>query len=260
MKDPFVIAPIPWLAELVRPWCDRLNMPTLPLHIHEVVISALLYSIIFWPLSPFLSKLVVPHHYSKLSRKTRLNWDAHVVSMVQSCLINGLSIWVICVDDERWNMDWQERVWGYTGANAMIQALASGYFVWDLFVTSFNVDVFGVGTLAHAISALLAYSLGFVRENPLSLSVCCSSANFVVLVAPLRQLLLAHLHPLGTVDSFSQHSLVHGQGEHDGKSRSALQRCHAFVRVLHLSAGVRYLSLLLCYDGHTTGRANITKP
>lgn len=162
MQDPFAIPPAPWLAELVRPWCERLKLTTLPLHIHEVVAAALLYSVIFWPVSPIISKLLTGDHYSKLSRKKRLNWDAHVVSMVQSCLINGLAIWVIFVDNERWNMDWEERIWGYTGASAMIQALAAGYFVWDLFVTSFNLDVFGIGTLAHAIAALLVYALGFV--------------------------------------------------------------------------------------------------
>jgi len=58
-------------------------------------------------------------------------------------------------------MDWEERVWGYTGAAAMVQALAAGYFLWDLIVTGLNLDVFGLGTLAHAVAALLVYTLGF---------------------------------------------------------------------------------------------------
>lgn len=161
MRDPFIVAPIPWLADLVQPWCDRLKLTTLPLHIHEVVISALLYSVVFWPISPLISNYLAPEHYPKLSRKKRLNWDAHVVSMVQSCLINALAIWVLFADGERAAMGWEERIWGYTGASAMIQAMAAGYFVWDLVVTSFNLDVFGIGTLAHAIAALLVYALGF---------------------------------------------------------------------------------------------------
>ncbi|TQS33129.1 hypothetical protein Golomagni_06536 [Golovinomyces magnicellulatus] len=159
MRDPFIVAPIPWLADLVQPWCDRLKLTTLPLHIHEVVISALLYSVVFWPISPLISNYLAPEHYPKLSRKKRLNWDAHVVSMVQSCLINALAIWVLFAEGERAAMGWEER--GYTGASAMIQAMAAGYFVWDLVVTSFNLDVFGIGTLAHAIAALLVYALGF---------------------------------------------------------------------------------------------------
>lgn len=162
MKDPFPISPFPWLSQLVQPWANYFNLPTLPLHVHEVALAALLYSVIFWPISPLVSNLLAPQHYSQLSRKKRLNWDAHVVSMVQSCLINAVALWVIWADDERRQMTWEERIWGYTGACAMVQALASGYFVWDLVVTSFHLDVFGLGTLAHAISALIVYSLGFV--------------------------------------------------------------------------------------------------
>lgn len=162
MKDPFFLPPVPWLAEKAQPWADLFDLPSLPLHIHEVLAAALLYSVVFWPISPWISNLLAPEHYSKLPRKRRLNWDAHVVSMVQSCLINGLAIWVMFTDNEIKNMTWEERIWGYTGAAGFIQALAAGYFLWDLIVTSLNLDVFGLGTLAHAIAALLVYSLGFV--------------------------------------------------------------------------------------------------
>ena len=162
MKDPFFLAPVPWLSEKVQPWADFLDLPTLPLHIHEVVAAALLYTVVFYPFSPWISNLLAPEHYSKLPRKRQLNWDAHVVSMVQSVLINALALWVMFVDEERKQMDWQERVWGYTGAAGLIQAFAAGYFVWDLIVTSLNLDVFGLGTLAHAIAALVVYSFGFV--------------------------------------------------------------------------------------------------
>ncbi|KAM0563799.1 hypothetical protein ACHAPJ_000005 [Fusarium lateritium] len=161
MKDPFPFPPVAWLSEKTQPWADYFDLPTLPLHIHEVFAAALLYSVVFWPISPWISNLLAPEHYSKLSRKRRLNWDAHVVSMVQSCLINGLAIWVMFADTELSNMDWEERIWGYTGGAGFIQALAAGYFLWDLVVTSLNLDVFGLGTLAHAVAALLVYSLGF---------------------------------------------------------------------------------------------------
>ncbi|RCI14874.1 hypothetical protein L249_7047 [Ophiocordyceps polyrhachis-furcata BCC 54312] len=163
MRDPFFIAPIPWLSELARPLCELLNLPSLPLHIHEVLAAAFFYSLIFYPVSPVLSSLLAPRHYAELPRKKRLSWDAHVVSMIQSTLINVLAAWVIFADDERRLMSWEERVWGYTGAAGMIQALAAGYFVWDLAVTCRNIDVFGLGTLAHALAALLVYFLGFQR-------------------------------------------------------------------------------------------------
>lgn len=55
-----------------------------------------------------------------------------------------------------------ERVWGYTGAAGMIQGMAAGYFLWDLVVTLQNVRLFGFGMLAHATSALIVFSFGFV--------------------------------------------------------------------------------------------------
>lgn len=165
MKDPFFVKPIPWLVDLAQPLCDRVGLPALSLHIHEILLGALFYSVIFYPVSPILSRILAPNHYARLPRKRRLNWDAHVVSMIQSMLINGLAIWVMMTDRERAAMTWEERIWGYTGGTSMIQGLAAGYFVWDLVVTSLNLDVFGLGTLAHAVAALLVFLFGFVRHH-----------------------------------------------------------------------------------------------
>jgi len=161
MRDPFPFSPIPALSKASEPLAKLLAFPTLPLHIHEVLASALFYTFVQMVVSPILSNWLVPQHYPK-SRGKRINWDAHVVSLIQSTLINGLSLWVIFVDDERKNMNFEERVWGYTGASGMIQAMACGYFVWDLMVTLLHLDVFGLGLLAHAVSALAVYSFGFV--------------------------------------------------------------------------------------------------
>ncbi|TGJ78113.1 hypothetical protein E0Z10_g10652 [Xylaria hypoxylon] len=161
MKDPFPIPPIPALSAAVQPWADYFNLPTLPLHIHEIVIIAAFYEFIRSVVSPVLSNRLFPAQYNALSKSKKLNWDVHVVSLVQSTTINALALWVMYVDEERKQMDWQERLWGYSGGAAMIQALAAGYFLWDFFVTAANVNVFGLGMLAHAISALLVYSFGF---------------------------------------------------------------------------------------------------
>ncbi|KAI1180550.1 TLC domain-containing protein [Nemania sp. FL0916] len=161
MKDPFPIPPIPALSKAVQPWADYFDLPTLPLHVHEIVLTAAFYEFIRSVISPALSTRLFPAQYGALSRGKKLNWDVHVVSFVQSTTISVLALWVMFVDEERRQMDWEERLWGYSGAAAMIQALAAGYFLWDLFVTAANVNLFGLGMLAHAISALLVYSFGF---------------------------------------------------------------------------------------------------
>lgn len=162
MHDPFPIPPIPALSRAVQPFADYFGLVTLPLHIHEIILAACLYQFVFAVVAPNVSNALVPVKYNALSKNRRMNWNVHVVSFVQSSMINVLALWVMFTDDERWDMDQQERVYGYTGGCAMIQALATGYFLWDLLITLSNVPVFGVGMLAHAISALLVYSFGYV--------------------------------------------------------------------------------------------------
>ncbi|KIV79683.1 hypothetical protein PV11_07230 [Exophiala sideris] len=162
MIDPLPPPP-PWLVSLVKPYCDALYLPTLPYHIHEVLFAFVLYQTTQSIFSPVLSTVLFPDIYPKLSRRTRINWDVHVVSLLQSCLINTLALWVMFTDEERYDMQRSpiERIYGYTGGCGLIQALATGYFMWDLAVSARNYSVFGPGILAHAVTALSVFSLGF---------------------------------------------------------------------------------------------------
>jgi hypothetical protein len=164
MHDPFPFGSPKFLQTLISPLTSYLNLPTLNIHIHEVLLAFTFYHLTCTVFSPVLSNLLFPKIYPNLSKKTKLNWDVHVVSLVQSTLINSLALWIMWVDEERWNMGWRERVWGYTGAAGMIQGFATGYFLWDLVVSAQNVGIFGWGLLAHAVSALWVFSLGFVSH------------------------------------------------------------------------------------------------
>lgn len=170
MLDPLGSPPA-WLRDFAEPFALKLGSPTLSEHAHEVVLAFAFYQFTHSFLSPWLSPILAPQSYPKLSARTKVNWDIHVVSLVQSVLINALALWVMYVDEERWSMSSAERVFGYTGACGLIQALAVGYFVYDLIVSAVYIKLFGVGMLFHAISALWVFSLGFV-----SLTSCRSSA------------------------------------------------------------------------------------
>ncbi|CAI6315193.1 unnamed protein product [Periconia digitata] len=161
MHDPFPITPPAWFSKIVQPVADSLSFQTLPLHAHEVLFAFCLYHSIFQYFAPFISNLLIPQTYANFSAKTRLSWNVHIVSLSQSTLICALSLWVMQKDGVRSDMDWTERVYGYTGASGLIQAFAGGYFVWDLAITVQNLSVFGPGMLAHAVSALFVFSLGF---------------------------------------------------------------------------------------------------
>lgn len=163
MHDP--IPGIPWLAEAVTPFSKLTGLTTLPLHIHEVAASFVTYTFINKIVAPRASTYLFPQKYPALSAEKRFNWDVHVVSLCQSLLVNTVALWVIFFDDERKNMSWEERVWGYTGASGCIQGLAAGYFLWDLVITLQNIKMFGAGMLAHAVCALTVFSFGFVSSH-----------------------------------------------------------------------------------------------
>lgn len=162
MHDPFPLRCPDRLREWTQPLADHLALKTLPLHIHEVIFAFLLYHATNKYASPMFSRYFFPRIYNGLNARTKMNWDVHIVSFVQSTLICILALWVMYKDEERGEMNWAAKVHGYTGAGGLIQAFAGGYFVWDLVITLQHISVFGPGMLAHAVSALFVFSLGFV--------------------------------------------------------------------------------------------------
>jgi hypothetical protein len=167
-----MIDPIPppptWLSNAVKPISEILGFQTLPYHVHEIIFAVFLYQTVQSIISPLFSSYAFPNIYPKLNPRTKLNWDVHVVSTVQSCLINTLALWVILTDEERKEMNALERIYGYTGGCGMIQGLATGYFLWDFALCTRHYKIFGLGMWAHAVSALVVFSFGFVRrESPL---------------------------------------------------------------------------------------------
>jgi hypothetical protein len=205
MRDPFPLPTPSWLAKATTPLAKKLALPTLPIHAHEIIVAFAFYLWIQVKLSPWLSPKLFPKHYTKLSPRTKLNWDVHVVSFVQSVLICSLALYVMWADDERREMNWQGRVWGYTGSTGLIQSFGLGYFLWDLYITATNLSMFGVGMLMHAISALVVYSFGFVSVPT---SLCHGASVLIVETATICKLLRSQLHPLRTLVSLPKHPLV----------------------------------------------------
>lgn len=161
MFDPVPSPPQVWV-NLTRPIADALHLDTLPLHAHEIIGAFFVYLCLDVVVAPVLSFWLFPAIYPRLPAKTRIDWNIRVVSSVQATFISVLALWVIWADEERMRMGWEERIWGYTPAGGMVQAFAAGYFLWDMWVSIAHMDVLGVGSLAHACSALVVIGIGFV--------------------------------------------------------------------------------------------------
>ena len=169
MLDPFPIPPPESfrLYQAITRVANSFNLPTLPLHAHEVLFALVFYDFVAQTLGPFVSARLFPQTYPKLNDRTKINWAVHVVSFVQSIIINALSLYVILYDEERkgWRGDenWEKRIWGYTGLTGLTQSFALGYFLWDLYMSSRYLHIFGLGDLAHAICCCVMFTVGFVR-------------------------------------------------------------------------------------------------
>ena len=159
MHDPFFFAASQALAQ---PFFRLFSLQSLSYHIHEILFVLGVYHIFFEYLAPFLSAALLSKSYKNLPYESKLRWNMHCVSMVQSVGICILALYIIFSDQERKHMNLEERIWGYTGAAGLVQALATGYFLFDLVVMVRYLKVFGFGMLAHASSCLLTYTLGFV--------------------------------------------------------------------------------------------------
>ena len=160
MRDP--LTPPAFIVKATEPLANTLSLQTLSAHSHEIVIAFCVYEIVNSLISSVFSSRLFSTSYPRLSRKSKINWNVHFVSMVQSCFINSVALWVMFTDNERSSMDATERVWGYTGASGMVQGFSAGYFLWDLIASIKDVDVHGWGALIHAASALAVTCLGFV--------------------------------------------------------------------------------------------------
>ncbi|KAF2721679.1 DUF887-domain-containing protein [Polychaeton citri CBS 116435] len=165
MKDPFPIGPPAFLVEASKPLCDAVGLTALPLHIHEVIFAAGLYTVLQTVVSPALSKAICPGIYNKFDKRTVINWNVHVVSFFQSCIICGLALYALIADPEvqdwRRPESWEKRLWAYDGMIGFVQAMAYGYFIWDIYLCIRYIHIFGVGMLAHAMSAVSVFSFGF---------------------------------------------------------------------------------------------------
>lgn len=127
-------------------------------HWHEMAGSFIVY-ISIQLISPFFSKRYFGTTYTSLPYKTKVNFDIHVVSMIQ-CILSVLILLPM------WNHpSWQNRTEdSYTSINnyseygGFVAAVTIGYFLWDLYVCLAHFLLFGVGFLFHAFASLYVFS------------------------------------------------------------------------------------------------------
>lgn len=151
------------LGSLFAPTGDFLRLSHLPNHIHLLLSFLFLYHIIYNYISPAISNFLFARVYSTLSHKNKVDWDGHIVSLVQSIFNSYISVSVLLCDAERNSMIWQERVWGYSEGSNIALGVANGYFVWHTIMMCKYKNMYGWSMVAHGFACLAIMLPGWVR-------------------------------------------------------------------------------------------------
>lgn len=126
-------------------------------HWHEITLVFLFY-ILVHSVSSKISRRIFGKPYSDLELKRRIDFDIHVVSMIQ-CVISLSTL------APMWNHPYfQQRsvnpanaVLGYTEYGGFVSACAIGYFLWDVYVCVRYFEIFGFGFLMHGMASLYLF-------------------------------------------------------------------------------------------------------
>ncbi|CAK7905706.1 hypothetical protein CAAN1_14S04016 [[Candida] anglica] len=127
-------------------------------HWHEILGSYVFYQTIQF-LSPWFSTRFFGKSYTNLSPRTKINFDIHVVSMIQ-CIISILVIIPMLNHPFYVNslVDPKQGILGYYPYGGFVGAITSGYFVWDTYVCLRYFHLFGWGFLFHGVAALYVFA------------------------------------------------------------------------------------------------------
>ncbi|KDN50857.1 DUF887-domain-containing protein [Tilletiaria anomala UBC 951] len=153
----------PQLIEATRPYCIKYGVPTMAPHVPTILLSLSAWVTIQLA-SSALSPLIFKQSFAKMNRRTRINWDIHVVSFVHASIVTpaAAAIW--------WKIRQQggleakvhplaaNRTYGYDYETGQVYAIALGYFIWD---TVISLLYEGPAFIAHGVVCFIAFALAY---------------------------------------------------------------------------------------------------
>ncbi|KAI5962828.1 hypothetical protein KGF57_001397 [Candida theae] len=131
-------------------------------HWHEIVAAAVFYFTLQAIVKPLATR-ILGKTYTSLPKKTQIDFDIHVVSMVQSII--SIVITYYHFNNPHWrnrSNDPVNSLLGSTPFGSMGSAISIGYFVWDMWVCVRYFDIFGVGFLFHGAAAFFVIACALI--------------------------------------------------------------------------------------------------
>lgn len=165
---------IPSLTVALEPYCTRLGVPYLAVHVPLALVS-----LAGWLGLQILSILLTPYvypPYKQLPRKTRISWHVHFVALVHALVITPLAAAQWYAVRQGGGLEGgshplaKNRTYGYTVEAGNVYAVTLGYFIWDLVVSALYD---GPAFVAHGAVAMIAFT--FVYVGIMTIAQCFNS-------------------------------------------------------------------------------------
>ncbi|OCL09642.1 hypothetical protein AOQ84DRAFT_388040 [Glonium stellatum] len=170
MQDP--IPPAVWVREFFEPVGRLCNLPALPNHAHQILISLLFYTCAY-KIAPSLFSWLFPSRYGSLNKAKRHECHVDAVSLTQSTINSLMAVVMLYFDTDRKDISWVERVWGFNEGNGLVMAISLGYFIWHFVMMALHVHHYGRMMLLHGFAAcfvvLYAYRPLLIHYGPIFL-------------------------------------------------------------------------------------------
>jgi len=178
----------------INGFANFLNLPALPFHVNEVLVSAAFYFTMYTFIGPWLLKNKAPFDYAKLPEARRTLWNDWTASLSQSIINTALAFYII-ISQKALPATPQERMLGYDSQVESVVALATGYFVFHLYQTTKDSHLDGYLMILHAIASIVSSGLGFVSSPP---PLRIPRTNNLQVTAAFRSFLYSLVLDLGT--------------------------------------------------------------
>lgn len=128
------------VVQAATPWCEAAGLPKMPAHVLTIVASAAAWFTL-QAASNVVSPVLFPKTIKAFDRRSKRNWDVHVVALVHAALVAPLAarIWLDVRQNPVGSSDPHplavDRLRGYSFDAGQVFAIALGYFAWDMYIS-----------------------------------------------------------------------------------------------------------------------------
>ncbi|KAJ6502282.1 DUF887-domain-containing protein [Mycena sanguinolenta] len=129
-------------------------LPKLRPHLPTFLASFAFFNVIHLVVVPLAARVAFPKQWTRMGARKRNNWAIHIASQIHAAIIVPLALRCFALPELA-----ADRVYGWHERSGTVQAVAAGYFLWDLLDAIFNFE--DVGFVLHGAACFAIYFLSF---------------------------------------------------------------------------------------------------